>query len=201
MKIKGIILAAGFSSRMGAFKPLLELRGKTIIEYSIDSMFAAGVEQVVIVLGYRGNEIEALVKSQYDMFRVKVVHNKKFAQTDMLTSVKLGVLSLEPCDAFYLLPGDMPAINTQTFEAVKQVFCTADALVAFPTIEGYRKHPPLIAWGCRRHILNFDKEGGLREVWKQLEGAIVTVAVDDLGCTIDADTIRDYKRLIKYMES
>ncbi|MFT4005758.1 MAG: NTP transferase domain-containing protein [Lacrimispora sp.] len=49
----GLILAAGLSSRMGDFKPLMPFKGKALIESTIDSMLAAGVKQIVIVLGYR----------------------------------------------------------------------------------------------------------------------------------------------------
>ena len=53
-RICGLIVAAGLSSRMGCFKPLLPLRGKTVIENTIDSMLLCGISPVVIVLGYRG---------------------------------------------------------------------------------------------------------------------------------------------------
>lgn len=34
----GLIVAAGYSSRMGAFKPLLPLGDKTVIEAAVDSL-------------------------------------------------------------------------------------------------------------------------------------------------------------------
>ena len=50
-RIGGLILAAGLSSRMGDFKPLMPLRGKTLIENSIDSLLLCGVDPIVVVLG------------------------------------------------------------------------------------------------------------------------------------------------------
>ncbi|HWQ42277.1 MAG TPA: nucleotidyltransferase family protein [Desulfosporosinus sp.] len=200
METNGIILAAGLSSRMKAFKPLLKLKEKTIIEHSVDSMFRAGVNQVIMVLGYRAEEVEALLRSNYDCSRLLFVHNQEYAKTDMLTSVKIGISALNTCDAVYLLPGDMPAIHVNTFLAVKEAMCRTQAMVTFPTIDGHRKHPPLISWQCIAAILNFDREGGLREVWKQFENQIGTVPVEDYGCMIDADTKADYDRLVHYME-
>lgn len=201
MKINGIILAAGLSSRMGAFKPILKLKEKTIIEHSVESMFHAGVNQLIVVLGYRGEEIEALLCDKYDNSRLTFVYNRKYADTDMLASVKIGISSLDSCDAFYLLPGDMPAINTETFIGIKEIMCKTHAMVAFPTIDGHRKHPPLISWRCIDCILRFNGEGGLREIWRKFENQVVTVPVDDLGCMIDADTKEDYSRLMDYMEN
>jgi len=201
VEINGVILAAGLSSRMNAFKPLLTLQGKTLLEHSVDSMFQAGVKQIVVVLGYRGNEVEERLRPKYGEGHLVFIHNKKYAETDMLTSIKIGISALQPCVAFYLLPGDMPAIQTSTFLAVKKVMCQEQALVAFPTMDGHRKHPPLISWKCIEDILAFTAEGGLREMWKQFENQIVTVAVEDVGCLLDADTKADYNRLVEYMES
>lgn len=200
MEINGIILAAGLSSRMGEFKPLLTLKGKTIIEHSVDSMIHAGVNQVIVVLGYRGEEIEALLRNKYNDSQLVFTHNRKYAETDMLTSVKIGISVLNTCDAFYLLPGDMPAIHTKTFLVVKEAMRKTHAMVVFPTIDGHLKHPPLISWECIDYILKFDREGGLREIWKQFKNQIETVPVDDVGCSIDADTKADYNRLVHYME-
>lgn len=200
MDINGIILAAGLSSRMKAFKPLLKLKEKTMIEHSIDSMFRAGVNQVIVVLGYNAEEIKTTLRDKYDSSRLEFVYNEKYAETDMITSIKIGVSALTTCDAFYLLPGDMPAIQTKTFLMVKEAMSSTGAMVAFPTINGYRKHPPLISWKCIDFILKFHGDGGLREVWKQFENQIVTVPVEDFGCTIDADTKEDFNRLEQYME-
>lgn len=200
MKTNGIILAAGLSSRMKAFKPLLKLKGKTIIENSIDSMFYAGVDQVIVVLGHYGKEVEAVLHDKYDSTRLLCIYNKEYAKTDMLTSIKIGIRALNICDAFYLLPGDMPAIHTKTFLNIKEVMPGSNAMVIFPTIDGHRKHPPLISYKCIDYILKFEGQGGLRELWKQLGSQIDTVPVEDLGCTLDADTIEDYNNLIEYMD-
>lgn len=200
MDINGIVLAAGLSSRMKLFKPFLKLKEKTIIENSIDSIFNAGVNKVVVVLGYRAKEVESFLCDKYDSSRLVCIYNDKYAETDMLTSIKIGISALDKCDAFYILPGDMPAINTKTFIAVKEAMYKKNAMISFPTINGYRKHPPLISYKLINQILNFNSDGGLREFWKSFEEQIVTVPVEDLGCMMDADTMEDYNKLIDYTE-
>lgn len=195
-----MILAAGLSSRMKAFKPLMKLKDKTMIEHSIDCMLRAGVNQTVVVLGYRANEVEELLCRNYDSDRVISVHNRSYTETDMLNSVKIGISALRNCDAFFLLPGDMPAISTSTLLAVKDAMSRTDAMVVFPEVNEHRKHPPLISLSFKDRILNYDGDGGLRELWKQLEDRIITVPVDDPGCLMDADTMEDYEKLKHYME-
>ena len=191
--IKGLIVAAGLSKRMGVCKPLLIFKGKTLIEHSLDSMFAGEIESIVLVLGYRGEEIEALVNEKYPN-EVTCIYNKEYANVDMLASIKLGIQALGTCEGFFLLPGDMPAIKKETFLQVRSCWKTHRCLVAFPTVQGYRKHPPLIDQRCIPAILSFEGTGGLRSVWKQFEGSIATKEVSDEGCEIDLDTMEDYQQ-------
>ncbi|WP_320127533.1 nucleotidyltransferase family protein [uncultured Sphaerochaeta sp.] len=189
--IKGIILSAGLSSRMGDFKPLMQVKRKTIIENSIDSMVLSGISKIILVLGYRAKEIEAVLGDTYRKV-VTIVYNTDFATTDMLYSIKIGLRALGPCDAFFLLPGDMPDIGQATFLSVKETWVTSNCLIAFPTLQGRRKHPPLVDTQCIETILSYQGEGGLRSIWSVYEDSIATVAVDDKGCETDLDTQQDY---------
>jgi molybdenum cofactor cytidylyltransferase len=57
--LSAILLAAGRSRRMGAFKPLLPFGARTVIETCIDNLRAAGVTEIVVVVGHRGAEVRA----------------------------------------------------------------------------------------------------------------------------------------------
>lgn len=200
MKINGLILAAGMSSRMGDFKPLMKINNKSIIEQTIDSMLNSGVNYVTVVLGYRGEEIESMLRNNgYLDSCVKVVYNKYYENTEMLDSVKIGIKNIDECDAFYLLPGDMPAIKKNTFIKVREAMMESKGKVVFPTIEGYKKHPPLISKEFINNILEFNSEGGLRELWKEFNEDIIYIKVDDIGCTLDADTKSQFIELCEYM--
>lgn len=198
-RINGLIPAAGLSRRMGGFKPLLPLRGRTVIENTIDSMLTAGVDRVVVVLGYRGEELEALLREKYDPSRLVLVYNHCYAETDMLTSIKCGLAVMPTCDRFFLLPGDMPVITQETYEVVLRA-ATVRPSIVFPTLEGYRKHPPLIDSDFIPAILNYQGEDGLRGFWRLHEECVVTVPVDDVGCRTDLDTRQQYDQCIRAFE-
>lgn len=199
MGLQGVIVAAGLSRRMGAFKPLLRVDDRTMIERSVRSMLRAGVDRVTVVLGYRGDEIEAVLRKSGLFDRIHLVYNPDYAETEMLDSIKLGVRALMDCRDFFLLPGDMPAVHPETFRAVCQAHQGSGKAVTFPTIAGRRKHPPLISAACIPAILSFREEGGLRQLWRTMEDSIQSVPVDDLGCTMDVDVPRDYTRVLKYV--
>jgi len=196
MCINGLIPAAGLSSRMGEFKPLLPLRGKTVIENTIDSMLIAGVSQIVLVTGYRAEDVERLVRSRYIENTVICIRNPLYESTDMITSIKTGLHAMPDCDAFFLLPGDMPIVLKDTYLAVYRKMTESGKAVIFPEINGKRKHPPLIRSSFIEKILDFTGQGGLRELWKYHEEEIDGVSVDDTGCRIDLDTYEQYLHCI-----
>lgn len=196
-RIGGLILAAGCSKRMGDFKPLMPLRGKALIENTIDSMLLCGISPITVVLGHRGRDIEAILKSRYLGTGLTMVYNNGYAATDMLTSIKIGLTAIPPCDAFFLLPGDMPVVAKETFLAVYRAMPENTPAIAFPTLEGYRKHPPLIDSRFIPDILHYDGAEGLRGFWKLHEDAVVTVPVDDVGCWTDLDTFAQYSRCVQ----
>lgn len=90
-----VICAAGQGKRMGAAtenipKTLLKVGEKTILEYLLDIISECGVEQVVIITGYRGEMIKEKIGNTYRNCRVDYVHNENFAITDNFYSLYLA---------------------------------------------------------------------------------------------------------------
>lgn len=196
--ICALILAAGLSSRMQDFKPLMPLRGKTLIENAVDSVLRGGAGQVVVVTGFRAEELEPLLVDHYGS-RVILARNPEFRTTDMLRSIQIGCAAMPECSAFFLLPGDMPVVRQSTFTRLLAARASGGRVI-FPTLDGYRKHPPLIDASLLPEILAFHGEGGLRRLWSQYEADIRTVPVDDQGVWVDLDTQEDYHNCKKQYE-
>lgn len=195
LHLAGIVVAAGLSTRMGNFKPLLPYAASTIIQTTVESLQKTGVQQIIVVVGYRGDEIEEKISI---LDYVKVIYNPNYQHGDMLESIKLGLQQLQVCDAVYVLPGDMPVIATATFQRLETCMVTTGASLVFPTLNGRKKHPPLIARHCFAHICNFSGDGGLRMALQQFYQQTACVPVDDVGCSIDVDTPADYSQLLNY---
>ena len=88
--ISAILLAAGESTRMGQLKALLPWQDLTLVEYQIQSLQRAGVAEVVLVVGHRGDDVAAPVKGNP---RIKAVDNPDYRQ-GKTTSVKTGLRHL-----------------------------------------------------------------------------------------------------------
>ncbi len=199
MKLSALVLAAGLSSRMGTFKPLMRIDDRTLIEHTVGSLVNS-TQSVTIVLGYRAEEIKKVLTDTFSTDWMHFALNPDYEKTDMLTSIKVGISSLDECDAFYLLPGDMPAIESDTLAALRMALETTNAKVAIPTLGGHRKHPPLIRSSCGNDILSYEGNGGLRGIWRAYADEITEVPVCDRGCLLDADRMSDFLTLSNYLQ-
>ena len=197
-RIRALILAAGMSSRMKEFKPLMMLRGRTVIENTVDSALAGGADSAVVVTGFRGDEVEARLRERYGD-RVLCVRNEAYGTTDMLESIRRGCRAMEACDAFFVLPGDIPLIREETFRALLAKRDGGKQII-FPTVSGRRKHPPLIDSRFLPEIMDYYGTDGLRGLWKEHEQEILEVPVDDPGVCIDLDTQDQYLKYKKQYE-
>src|SRR5688572_15218227 len=90
-QVAGLILAAGRSERMGAFKPLLPFGSRTVIEAGIENFRRGGIETIVVVLG-QGASAEEL-KNHLHNARVGLAINRD-PKSEMSDSIACGVREL-----------------------------------------------------------------------------------------------------------
>lgn len=197
-RLSCVISAAGLSSRMHEFKPLLDLGGKTVIERTIDSALSAA-GSAALVLGHRAQDVMRCVEGKYGD-RLKIAVNENYNSTDMLTSIRIGVRAMPECDAFYILPGDMPLIRIETFRILAEQMSEGESAIVFPVINGRRKHPPLISARFRKDILEYNGDAGLRGLWIEMSSYTRDAEVADEGCALDLDYESDYIAALKLLK-
>ncbi|MGE4293897.1 MAG: DVU_1551 family NTP transferase [Desulfovibrio sp.] len=191
IRLAAVILAAGFSSRMGEFKPLLPLGHEPALARIVRNFRKAGVADVNVVVGHRADEVASLCRE----LGVRSTENPDYA-SGMFTSVQVGIRTL-PHDAegFFLLPVDIPLVRTATLHRLAEDFTQHRTGITHPTFAGERGHPPLLARELISAILTFSGQGGLRAVLEQYESEARDVAVADQGILLDMDTPQDHALL------
>ena len=85
-----IIPAAGMSSRMKVFKPLLKLGHETIIEKVISTFEMAGIKDIIVVAGHQMQQLAEALKDK----NVRLVENHDYKE-GMYSSVRIGVAHLQ----------------------------------------------------------------------------------------------------------
>lgn len=98
--MKAIILAAGRGSRMRAMtedrpKGLVEVAGKALLDRQIAALSAAGLDEIAVVTGYRGDQIASRAAARFD--------NPRWAETNMVMSLTAAApwLATAPCVVSY----------------------------------------------------------------------------------------------------
>ncbi|MBW1768419.1 MAG: NTP transferase domain-containing protein [Deltaproteobacteria bacterium] len=191
--VSAIVLAAGYSSRMGKFKPLLPLGDTTIIERVVDLFRKSGIKDIRVVTGYRAGELSPLLKKT----GVSCIANEDFKE-GMFSSVKAGVKGLDQnLRAFFILPVDIPLVRPQTIRLLLRSYEKGIGEIIYPCFHGRRGHPPLISSRFAKEITCWKGEGGLRSFLKQYEQFAADVMVADEFILFDLDKPADYQRLLK----
>jgi molybdenum cofactor cytidylyltransferase len=186
-----LLLSAGFSERMGDFKPLMMLGGMTVLERVIRLFQSTGVSRIHVVVGHRAAELTPLI----DRWGARSVLNAGYAE-GMFSSVAAGVASLDAATAaFFVLPVDIPLVRPATLRDLLQAFPSGCTAICHPTFEGRRGHPPLIGGQHIRSLLQWRGEGGLGALLARWERHAVDVAVADEFIHQDMDRPEDYRRL------
>ena len=107
--MKAVILSAGQGKRllpMTADMPkcILPVRGQTMIEWQIEELTKCGIEQVAVVLGYRSDKVEQILRRRYGPDKVKTIYNPAYAVSDNLVSCWAAHDEMD--SDFILLNGD-----------------------------------------------------------------------------------------------
>jgi len=192
-KPSAIIIAGGYSSRMGELKALLPMGGSAMLDQSINLFRSCGVNDIVVVTGHRAEKVRAAA----DKAGVRTVYNPDFAQ-GMYSSIRAGVHELcENSSGFFLLPVDIALVRRGTVNLLLQAQAQAPADIYYPVFEERRGHPPLLSARLRNLIGESDEpEGGLRTILAALEAdnpeQIREVQVADANIHFDMDTPDDY---------
>lgn len=107
--MKVIILSAGQGTRLLPYtanvpKCLLDIQGKTLLEWQIGELHKCGIEQITVVTGYGAEKVDALLQQKYEGQDIKTHYNPDYATTDNLVSCweVRGQMS----EDFILLNGD-----------------------------------------------------------------------------------------------
>ncbi|MAT05642.1 MAG: carbon monoxide dehydrogenase [Acidimicrobiaceae bacterium] len=186
----GLVLAAGTSSRLGQPKQLLEYRGRTLLDNTLDVARSCSFDQLIVALGGAA----AAVRDHVDLSDCVVIDNVHYT-TGCSSTIVAALDSIDQrADGMVLLLGDQPDVATSSVDALLTAAAAGSASIAICHYEDGRGHP---FWFDRS---TFDAITGLhgdKAVWKMIESgrwpvADVTIAGN---VPLDVDTWDDYENL------
>jgi len=201
-----VVLAAGYSSRMGSFKPLLPVGKMTAVERSVSSAKGAGISDIAVVTGYNSQMLipvlEEIVSNDGDEERINLIeaYNEAFDK-GMFSSIKTGIIAITEkvpeTEGVFLMPVDCPLISSGVISAVMQR--ANDGEFCVPTFEGKKGHPLFIPRKYFDEICSHDGQGGLKSITDKYWDRMKRIAVDEEGCILDMDTPEGYEEIKEFL--
>lgn len=195
--------------QIGHCKPCMPLGNSTILANVMKCLQAGVTGPIVVVTGYH----EQAVTAEAQRLGLYTAHNPH-PERGMLSSMQAGFAALlnlvkkqnangqpdekpkDHIDGVLLLPADIPTVRPATCALLAQDFHANRATITYPTFQGERGHPPILARHVVEQALIYDGQGGLRGLLMDLEtkGAhIRNVPVADEGILVDMDTPVDHQ--------
>ena len=188
MQVEGIILAAGFSRRAGAFKMELPFGEKRLIQQVVEGM-RQSCPRIIVVGGFK---IERVIEMVNIYPEVRVVLNKEY-ERGMFGSVQEGVRHVTG-DLFFIMPGDHPLITTDIYRDLIHGLMSAGPAydIAVPVYKDRKGHPVLLRKKTAEELLKEPIDSTLKKFIQRKGFAPVNV---DKDCILkDVDTMEDYKK-------
>ncbi|MBA3513412.1 MAG: nucleotidyltransferase family protein [Pyrinomonadaceae bacterium] len=189
-EVSAILLAAGRSKRMGAFKPLLPFGETTVLRNCVQNLRQAGVGNIIVVLGHRAQELQESVKDLGLAFAIN-----PDPSSEMSASIACGLRELLPeTKAALIALADQPAVPADVIRAVVSKWTSGQRLVV-PEFHGRGGHPVLIDLRFREELLTLNASGGLRSFLKAHQVEVNRLSVNSPFIARDMDTWDDYRAL------
>jgi CTP:molybdopterin cytidylyltransferase MocA len=191
LRVGAVLLAAGSASRMGGQpKCLLQLDGISLIERQISALLAAGVSDIVVVLGHYAAAIAAAVQP----LPVRIVHNPQ-PDEGQASSLRIGLAAYETTgfDAHYIGLADQPLIGPDEITDLLAAHQQRPAGCEFtqPLVDGLPGNPVVFTPLVRRDLLQASGEWGGRQWQKAHAGQVYRWATANPHYRIDLDSPED----------
>ena len=191
MKVAGIILAAGGSTRMGGQNKLLQMvDGISLVQRVVRSALNSNIESVYVILGYQA----ALIRQCISNKSVNWVENSDWSR-GMASSIKSGIEALNTnYDGAMILLGDMPFIEPIMINQLLALYQKKKIVV--PVKDGRQGNPVLFSSAFFADLKLLGRDKGAKPIIKKNPDSVIIANVLTDTIFHDLDTPDQIKERI-----
>ena len=167
---------------------MLPYKENTIIEQSVDNALDF-CGRVILVTGYRGDELDDLFAGRPD---VVTVRNTDY-ERGMFSSIQTGTPRVET-EYFFITMGDMPEIGPDLFQKLVDTMNRNPGIeIVRPLYKGKRGHPVLLKKSVKQTILSEPWDSEMKNVFTRHR--VIDLPLDIRESFMDIDTEEDYSTI------
>lgn len=182
--ISGIIMASGFSKRMGENKLLMNFKGKKLIEYVIKANLQSKIDEILLI--YRDENIRNIGLS----YGIKTIYNG-MANLGQSQSIIKGVKNASG-ESYMFFPGDQPFITKDLIDLLINEHLRDRGKITIPYFKGKRYTPTIFSKAFREELLKIQGDRGGREIIERNPEKIQRIHIDNEDILADLDTLDDF---------
>jgi len=192
--ISAIILAAGYSRRMGVNKLLLKYRGKSLIQSTIDTILQCGFSEVILV-----GRVEEIIEIG-NVNELIVVENQN-AEKGISESIKLGVQHAKEVDGYMFFTADQPFLDVDTIKSLIREYIENPTYIIVPRCDIRRGNPVIFPPDLKEDFLKLDGDIGGKTIINENLDRVKFVETRDSWQLFDVDTSENYEFIINLEEN
>lgn len=188
--VSAIILASGYSKRMGRNKLLLKYRGKTLIQRTIETVLQYEFSEVILV----GREEEIIQIGNKN--GIKVIKNDN-AVKGISESIKLGVMEAMKTNGYMFFTADQPFLDIDIIKKLVYKFTENLDCIIVPQFEGRRGNPVIFPYNLKEDFLKLQGDVGGKAIINKYFNKVKLVEINDGTKLFDIDTNANYEYILK----
>ena len=194
--VTAIVLAAGLSQRMGEMnKLLLQYKGKTIIETTLENILASGIDKVIVVTGHDAEKVKPVIQH----LQTEIIHNPDYTK-GMTTSIQRGIEYAKE-SGYMICLADMFMITAEEYASLKKVFeknfTSNPKYIYLPRYNNEKGNPVIFSPYYKDAILEHKEMEGCKAIVQANKGNICWVDMPTDHVLQDMDYYEDYEKLIR----
>ena len=191
-KVAGLVLAAGTSTRMGRPKQLLQVEGMSLLDRVLIEALNSELTLVVLVLGYKAQEIKKDLKTQIHHPKLKIIENRNY-KDGISSSIISGLSEVEDeYDHCMIILADMPHITVNTINRLLNQYLASRLPLGSIKIQNRRSHPVIFGRKLYPDILKLRGDLGARDLFIKYRDDVCLVEPEENYSDMDIDTPDDY---------
>lgn len=188
--IHTVVLAAGFSRRLGFNKLTVKIDGEAVVRRAVVPFVGASFGEVIVVIGDGVPDVEEALEG----LPVRIIHNRD-RMKGMSSSIRAALPYITGARAVFFHLGDKPFVRKEMLCTMVERLGPGGKKIVVPLFEGRKGHPVLIDIKPYRAFMEgLAGETGLREIIEK-HGPDVLFIEGDEDVLFDIDTLEDLEIL------
>ena len=185
--MNGIILASGFSRRMGQNKLLMKIDNKEIIRTVIQEIKKSNIKNIILVARDE-NVIKIGIEENITVIKN---NNSDLGQSE---SIKLGVKEANPENDFMFFCGDQPFLDKDSINKLIEESRKYEENIIIPKVKENYGNPVIFPRRFKYELENLKGDIGGKQIIDNNKKIVKYIEIDNELFLKDIDTIEEYEK-------